>query len=430
MTDDRLRAARLDNLTHTLAGLLLAEAAVQLRGRKAGSTFRSTAYVASAVVNNVPDTDFLWSGITPRPLGYLLHHRGHSHTLPAALAMGLLAWTVVAIVLRRRNPSAARADRALLAGLCLLGPLVHIAMDFTNNYGVHPFWPLNDGWLYGDAVFIVEPLFWAVGLPALVFSAERKVTRVAFALVLAAGVGACWALSFVLRDSAILVTALAVVACANAWRLPPRTRVVHGIASSLAVAVMLFASSRAARSTLRRSAVVSGMNVVGLVTTPTPANPFCWSLLAVGTRGADYVVRRALVSTLPSWRRAGACPVDPGEEPTAPFVHFDAPTTADVAPRGEFTARRRELVALAEDNCEAATFMRFARVPYFVHTNEGAIVGDLRYDRKPGLDFADLRLPAKAAACPQFVPPWLPPRRDLLSPERAGAEPGAAHGLE
>src|SRR5260370_25849090 len=54
---------------------------------------------------------------------------------------------------------------------CLAG-LSHILLDFTNNYGVRPFWPFSERWYSWDIVFIVEPVmlvFLTLGLvvPAL-----------------------------------------------------------------------------------------------------------------------------------------------------------------------------------------------------------------------------------------------------------------------
>jgi hypothetical protein len=43
------------------------------------------------------------------------------------------------------------------------------------------------------------------------------------------------------------------------------------------------------------------------------------------------------------------------------------------------------------------------------------VVGDLRSDRSPGLDFSDLPLD-RAAPCPKRAPPWIPPRSDLFGP--------------
>ena len=39
-----------------------------------------------------------------------------------------------------------------------LAGLTHILLDFTNNYGVRPFWPFWEKWYSWDIVFIVEPL--------------------------------------------------------------------------------------------------------------------------------------------------------------------------------------------------------------------------------------------------------------------------------
>ncbi len=36
--------------------------------------------------------------------------------------------------------------------------LSHILLDFTNNYGVRPFWPFSEKWYSWDIVFIVEPV--------------------------------------------------------------------------------------------------------------------------------------------------------------------------------------------------------------------------------------------------------------------------------
>jgi hypothetical protein len=44
------------------------------------------------------------------------------------------------------------------------------------------------------------------------------------------------------------------------------------------------------------------------------------------------------------------------------------------------------------------------------------VIGDLRYDREVELSFAELEL-SGAHPCPQFVPPWIPPRSDLLEDE-------------
>jgi inner membrane protein len=60
----------------------------------------------------------------------------------------------------------------LLYCYALLGALVHLFQDFTNNYGVRPFAPFNEKWYAWDIVFIIDPvmlvaLLLALTLPAL-----------------------------------------------------------------------------------------------------------------------------------------------------------------------------------------------------------------------------------------------------------------------
>jgi inner membrane protein len=408
----------LDNVTHTLAGLLMAEAAVQLRSKGGGrvaSSWRTAAYVVSASGNNLPDLDFVYSGITPRPLGYLLHHRGHSHTVVAAFAFALVTLGLAAVIARWRRLSWSRGDWRWIAALSILAPLVHIGMDFSNNYGVHPFWPIYDGWMYGDAVFIVEPFFWAAAIPPLFFAVRAASTRSILAAVLVLGLGLCWALSFVPFGIALALTLLAIATTVASWRAGPAMRIAIGVCTSLAIVLTFFAASHAAKAAIKGSPVVAERSVDDIIATPLPANPLCFAVLVVGTRGNDYSVVRATVATMPGWVSADRCPRDPDEHPTAPFVPIAEASTPAILYRGEFVAPRTELSRLARDNCQAAALLRFARAPYWVDEITGdTILGDLRYDRHPDLDFSDIRLAAHPAWCPSPVPPWIPPRKALL----------------
>jgi inner membrane protein len=49
----------------------------------------------------------------------------------------------------------------LFAYACLAG-LSHLLLDFTNNYGVRPFWPFSERWYSWDIVFIAEPVLFVV----------------------------------------------------------------------------------------------------------------------------------------------------------------------------------------------------------------------------------------------------------------------------
>ena len=45
---------------------------------------------------------------------------------------------------------------------------------------------------------------------------------------------------------------------------------------------------------------------------------------------------------------------------------------------------------------------------------DGLVIGDLRYDRENGLGFSEIEVDSDAEPCPTLVPPWVPPRADLL----------------
>jgi inner membrane protein len=44
----------------------------------------------------------------------------------------------------------------------ILSALGHLMLDWTNNYGLRPFYPFNAHWYSGNLVFIAEPVLWAL----------------------------------------------------------------------------------------------------------------------------------------------------------------------------------------------------------------------------------------------------------------------------
>ena len=211
----------MDNLTHSLAGLALGELTHRLLPaepdpQRAG-TRRRLLLVSAAVASNFPDLDLVLTGLAPEPLGYLLHHRGHTHTLLYALPQALLMlaaiwllWPAARHLLRTNGPA-----RLGLLATTVLGLLLHLGMDAMNVYGVHPFAPFDPRWFYGDMVFIVEPVFWlALGTPLAAHVARPWLRRTFLALLLAvpllftlagflqwgslAGLAAIWLLALVL----------------------------------------------------------------------------------------------------------------------------------------------------------------------------------------------------------------------------------------
>src|SRR5687767_12181110 len=110
----------------------MAECAVP---RTASPRARTVFMCAGVIAADVPDVDLIYSGIIEEPLGYLLHHRGHSHTLPGIGVLGILIWSGLRLL-----PQAKLAIRGMEARwLALLAAALagHVLMDTANGYGTH-----------------------------------------------------------------------------------------------------------------------------------------------------------------------------------------------------------------------------------------------------------------------------------------------------
>jgi inner membrane protein len=416
----------LDNVTHAIAGALTAELLIHARrrlsagGAPAEPAFERAAWAVSILAQNLPDADSLYTGVTGGVLGYLLHHRGHTHTVALAPVVALVAYALVAAWARLGRHALTPIDRRWLAGLALVGPFGHIALDASNEYGVHPFWPFDNGWFYGDTIFIIEPLFWAVAIPALFAATTWLAGRVMWGALLALGVGLTWGVGFVPWPSALATTVLAAAAIAVARRASPATRMMFAFVGSLVI-VAVFACASAAASSRARAVLAErhpDWETLDVSSSPLPATPLCWQMVVVqrSRDGQRYALRRAEVSAWPALVTASACA-------RAPVVTTARLTPGDVRERGVLVTGELDtpLAALREraQRCDVAAYLRWSRAPFFatVLAGDGAfIAGDLRYDRSPDVEFAEMRLPRTVGRCPSWVPPWRPPRSDLLAP--------------
>lgn len=226
----------MDNVTHTLAGLLIGEAGWQARrmrgvtllggmlrggmllgGMLLGSTppglgFRTAAAISAVVAANLPDVDVPYAVVAGfDKLGSLLHHRGYTHTL-LAVSIGIVATWGCALALWRWKyrtdasvPDSA-ADRGWLFAVIAVAAASRLLLDWTNDYGIHPFSPANNAWHYGDTIFIVEPWLWIVAIPPLLFAARHTAARVVLGLVLGAGLALAWGVSLVPWGVALALT--------------------------------------------------------------------------------------------------------------------------------------------------------------------------------------------------------------------------------
>jgi inner membrane protein len=414
-----------DNVTHSVAGLLIAEVAVQLRQARAGRApspgFRLAAAAAGVVGANLPDADLLYTSLAAGRFAYLLHHRGYTHTVPVALLGALLAWGAVLALWRGGRtapPDERRADRRWMLGLLVAALLSHLALDATNSYGVHPFWPVDNRWYYGDGVFIVEPWLWVAAVPALLLATARRATRAVLGLVLAIGLALAWTVDAVPWGAALALTIGAGLSFALAAGLRrPTARAAAAVAGWVVVTALFAAASGAARRAAAAAARPDGSAPVDVVITPGAANPLCASAIVVDTGDGRYRVSTARVATVPRLLSSDRCPPAGASAPI--LRRATRPPTAAVRWDGEWDAPLAELVALARGNCEAAAMLRFVRVPVWAPAPDGAVdLADLRYAGRARAGFAEFRIARRPDRCPAEVPPWRFPREDLLGRDR------------
>jgi inner membrane protein len=398
--------------------------------------FRTAAVVVGIAAAEFPDTDLVYSGplVGMGKLGYLLHHRGHTHTIVWALASAALLWWIARWWWHRRaTPEeatwwSAHGGRALLA-LAMVGTLSHLVLDWTNSYGVHPFWPFDNRWFYGDAVFIVEPWLWVVAIPPLFWNRTGRASRVMLLLLLGLILAASWGLGEVARPVALLLTVVAVVWLALHWRLPRGVRLLAALMAWTSVTSTFFLGASEARAMVR-SAVTQAASVparaADVVLNPAAGDPSCWLVLAVTTDGIMYRVNEGLVAPFPSLRTAASCAAAyrtarvagnvlaalPGVSPAVPID-----SSAALRWRSTWAVPRSELVALATERCEFAAALRFMRTPVWVERGNGTVLlSDARYGVSGG-GFAELVLapyPAPCSLTRSWVPGWEPPRADVL----------------
>jgi len=241
----------MEPVTHFLTGACLGRAGFN---RKA-----AYATLAMTLAAEAPDLDVLWG--FRGPVAGFEHHRGITHTFLAAPFIALATVGVVWLIHKiRKKPTAAPIRWGLLWCFALIADLSHLLLDFTNNYGLRPFFPFNPHWYSWDIVFIFEPVMfaalvlaflipWLLGLADREIGAKRKTFR-----------GRGWAIA------------------------------------ALVFIVLLYADRNAEHAhavNLVKSANVTNEPALRVLAEPFPINPFRWYII-IETR--DYY-QTAMVNT-------------------------------------------------------------------------------------------------------------------------------------
>jgi len=146
----------LEPITHFLTGACLGRAGLNRKTALATLTLTLAA--------EVPDLDIIGGWIRGPAFGFA-HHRGFTHSflgvpLDAIVVLGVvhLVWRLLGR--KTKDPNLPPRWGLLYVYACIAG-LSHVLLDFTNNYGVRPFWPFSEKWYSWDIVFIFEPVIFA-----------------------------------------------------------------------------------------------------------------------------------------------------------------------------------------------------------------------------------------------------------------------------
>jgi inner membrane protein len=117
---------------------------------------RHAAWTA-VIASNLPDIDIA-AGLYDMP-AYIEYHRGITH---AIAGIPILSLALAAAMYRFTG----NLWRTFV--VALLAMSTHPALDYLNTYGLRPFLPFDEKWIYGDALFIFDPVFDCLLIAALV----------------------------------------------------------------------------------------------------------------------------------------------------------------------------------------------------------------------------------------------------------------------
>ncbi len=141
----------MEPVTHFLTGACM--------GRSWFNRKTAFATLTMTLAAEAPDLDMV--GYFKNSTFGFAHHRGFTHSFLGLVPMSLLVVGVVYLCWHLRGRKIKYPDCPPRWGLLLLFAYIagvgHILLDYTNNYGVRPFWPFSERWYSWDIIFIVEP---------------------------------------------------------------------------------------------------------------------------------------------------------------------------------------------------------------------------------------------------------------------------------
>ncbi len=150
----------MEPVTHFLTGATL--------GRSGFNRKTAYATLAMTLAAEAPDIDVIFG--FGGPVTGFCHHRGITHTFLGAPFMALavtgVVWAIAALLRKVGRPAPVLPVHwGWIWFLALIADFSHLLLDFTNNYGLRPFFPFSPHWYAWSIVFIFEPVMFL----ALVF---------------------------------------------------------------------------------------------------------------------------------------------------------------------------------------------------------------------------------------------------------------------
>lgn len=155
----------MDNITHTLAGALIGEMGLKRRSR-----FAMAACMLGA---NAPDIDVFAPLFLP--VDGIAFHRGPLHAVFAwpVLAAGIVAILWLVDRLKPGGPDVLEFRPKPLFVVALLAVLTHPFLDWLTTYAIALFAPADWNWYSGNAIFIVDWVYWLLMITGIALSARR-----------------------------------------------------------------------------------------------------------------------------------------------------------------------------------------------------------------------------------------------------------------
>jgi len=155
----------LDNITHTLAGALLGQMGLKRRSR--------FAFAACLLGANAPDIDVF--APLAFPVDGIEFHRGPLHGVFAwpLLAAGIVALLSLVSALLPPRPGSLPFRPGPLFVVAFLAVLTHPFLDWLTTYAIALLAPFSWRWSSGDAIFIIDWVYWLLMITGISWSVWR-----------------------------------------------------------------------------------------------------------------------------------------------------------------------------------------------------------------------------------------------------------------